>query len=636
MSSNIDYKGARFYKCALQVNSCYYGKIYHGIEQNEDEYNRQILEQCRDNDISVVGLADHGNVENSKSLRVYLSDNDIVVFPGFEITSSEKIHMVCLYPEYTTGDQLNQFLGQLMGENSPQLSETPTHPSSLSCQDIAEKILSHQEGFWYAAHITGKNGLLRLSGDGDNYVHLWKKEDLVIAAQISSSVEDLSVESNYRAIIDNENRDYKREKEIAFINAKDVYKPEQLSEPSASCKIKMTKPTFQAFRDAFKDPQSRIRLNCETESRPPSIIESIHWRGAGLFDRQELVFSDNLNAVIGGRGTGKSTLIESIRFVLGLKTRDNGDNSAYNIQSHNLTDSEVKIKVRCSSQHGERYTISRRYGDQPVVKNENGDISHMTPQYLLPEIELLGQNEILKIEQNETDKLALLNKFLPDIQIFSDRINEAKQKLSKNRKKIIDARKELDDLEQKINREGRLREQQQQYKKLGVEEKLKDSALLTKESHIIERVDDQLNRIEEWFDQYENIFDLHFLQDDTIKDLPNRGVISEIRGILEQSKTSLDNLLQRARQVLENTKSGYQSKQTDWKAKSDKIRDQINQAIARLPDRAGKSGREVGQNYQKIIAELTGMERYKEEYEKWKKLVATLESQRTLSAGRVS
>ena len=555
MSADIEYKGARFYKCALQVNSCYYGKKHHSIEQNEDEYNRQILEQCRDNDISVVGLADHGRIDSSKALREYLTHEGIIVFPGFEIASSEKIHMICLYPEKTTGGQLNQFLGQLMGANSAQLNETPIHPSSLSCQDIAEKILSHQEGFWYAAHITGKNGLLRLSGDGDNYVHLWTKEDLVIVAQISGSVEDLSVESNYRAIIGNENRDYKREKEIAFINAKDVYKPEQLVEPSASCKIKMTQPTFQAFRDAFKDPQSRIRLNHETLDKPRSIIESIRWRGAGLFNDQELAFSHNLSAIIGGRGTGKSTLVESVRFVLDLQPRDTGDNSAYNIQSANLASTEVTIKVRCASQHGEHYIISRRYGDQPVVKNPDGDISQMTPQELLPEIELLGQNEILKIEQSEDDKFALLNKFLPDIQIYYSRIDEAKQKLSKNRERIIGAREELENLEQKINREERLKEQQQQYKRLGIEEKLKDSALLTKESHIAERVDDQLNRIEGWINQYEDIFDLHFLQDGNIEGLPNKELLSEIRGILEQSKTSLDTLLEQARRVLENTKS---------------------------------------------------------------------------------
>ena len=197
MMDDVQYQGARFYKCALQLNPASYANKYQGKEradeEYEEEYNEQVIEQCREHKIEVVGLADHGQVESSESLRKYLRENEIVVFPGFEIASSEKIHMVCLYPEDIELRQLNQYLGQLMGTNASQLESESTHPSSKSCQEMAEMVSSEQQGFWYAAHMTGKNGILRLSGTGDNFANLWKKDGLVIAGQIPAGIEDLDV-----------------------------------------------------------------------------------------------------------------------------------------------------------------------------------------------------------------------------------------------------------------------------------------------------------------------------------------------------------------------------------------------------------------------------------------------------------
>ncbi len=147
MSSQITYQGARFYKCALQVNPYSYISYRGETPLPENDYNEQILAQCRENNIKVVGLADHGSVEHPEGLRSLLQENNIIVFPGFEIASSEKIHMVCLYPETTDLATLNQYLGQLMGNNNNRLQGEPTHPSFLSCENIAEMVLNSQQGF---------------------------------------------------------------------------------------------------------------------------------------------------------------------------------------------------------------------------------------------------------------------------------------------------------------------------------------------------------------------------------------------------------------------------------------------------------------------------------------------------------
>ena len=79
----------------------------------EEQYNQELLRICKEEGIKVIGLADHGNVDGLDAIRQVMSQNDIVVFPGFEISSSEKVHFVCLFPETITRDDLNRYLGYL-------------------------------------------------------------------------------------------------------------------------------------------------------------------------------------------------------------------------------------------------------------------------------------------------------------------------------------------------------------------------------------------------------------------------------------------------------------------------------------------------------------------------------------------
>ncbi len=90
------YTRARFFKCALQVNPANYVR-YRGEQQTvtEDDYNAQLLDAALEAGIDIVGLADHGSVDGVDKLRTLFAQHDIVVFPGFEIASSEKIHFVC-------------------------------------------------------------------------------------------------------------------------------------------------------------------------------------------------------------------------------------------------------------------------------------------------------------------------------------------------------------------------------------------------------------------------------------------------------------------------------------------------------------------------------------------------------------
>ena len=257
-------------------------------------------------------MAHHGNVDAVDEIRKLMEKHDIVVFPGFEIASAEKAHFVCLFPEDTSKDQLNRYLGNLEFLNPAN----GARPSSLGAVELLRRV-NHFGGLSYAAHCTDDNGVLYRKLN-----HVWKCDHLK-AAQIPGVIDDLKNDDGqaFRQILLNKDPNYKRDKKIAIINAKDVARPEDLENPKTSCLIKMTKPCFTSFKQAFLDPDSRVRLNSDVPENYYSRIESVRFVG-GYLDSIEIDFSQHLNAVIGGRGTGKSTLIESLRYV--LERRPNG------------------------------------------------------------------------------------------------------------------------------------------------------------------------------------------------------------------------------------------------------------------------------------------------------------------------
>ena len=176
--------------------------------------------------------------------------------------------------------------------------EDGVRPSNLGGQQLLQCV-EELGGFCFAAHATSDSGLLR-----GKFNNLWADARLR-AAQIPGKIDDLPQE--YKPIALNRNPDYKRDHPVALINAKDVAETDDLRDPRASTFIKMTRPCFASFLLAFKDPESRVRLSDELQERFYSQIDSISIEG-GYFDGLSAKVSGHLNAVIGGRGTGKSTL----------------------------------------------------------------------------------------------------------------------------------------------------------------------------------------------------------------------------------------------------------------------------------------------------------------------------------------
>jgi hypothetical protein len=623
------YTYARFWKCALQVNSHVYSGNYRGQDHSLDAqgYAKALREICLAEDISVVGLADHGSVSDAEIVREGLIDAGIVVFPGFEVATTEKVHWVCLFPEDTSEQQLERYLGSL------SLTDTNdgVRPSSLGGQQLLQCI-EKLGGFCYAAHVTSNSGLLK-----GKFNNLWTNARLR-AAQIPGKSDDLPPE--YKSIAMNRNPDYQRERRIALINAKDVAIPEDLRDPRASTFIKMTRPCFASFLMAFKDPESRVRLVDEIQERYYSKIDSISIEG-GYFDGLSARISGHLNAVIGGRGTGKSTLLECLRYALDVPHKgEDAIKQGDQIVKANLglAGGRVIIKLRSATNHMEPYTVIRRYGEPPRVIDKHGNESRLHPgRDLLPGVEIYGQNEIYELAKSPSALARVLDRFLPESAEQQARLDSAYRKLRESSERLAKAQALKDEIEAQIAQLPRLEEQVRQFKEKGLEEQLKLVPLLEKERQLGPRVMEEVKRVRGGLHQLEeSLPDLVFLSERSLEGLPQAEILRHGRRLLEKLDATLRQKLGEINHAVGETEAELNKFVGELAKALESCESQLEKEFAKLPAVAGKDGKEIGRAYQRLLRDIEQVKPSQTHLKNVDVLVKELEQVRRNLLGEIS
>jgi energy-coupling factor transporter ATP-binding protein EcfA2 len=589
-------QAARFYKCALQVNPYSYAK-YRGWDAGDETlYNKALVEACLAENIDVVGLANHGDTDSSLSLKIAFEEVGITAFPGLEISSTEKIHLVSLFPPDVSPSRLNQVIGALQGGS---FDENKTIPSQKSATEILQ-IVAKERGVCFAAHCTSDSGILQLRQN-----HIWQK-DILLAAQIPGSIEKL--EAQYKQIILNQTPDYQRSRPIAVINAKDIATPEDIRDRRASCFIKMTEPSIDALRMAFLDADSRIRLADTMNTVQHSRITAMAVEGGRFLDDFKVHFSDNLNTFVGGRGTGKSTILEALRYALGLEAASQQARNAHQgMIKSNLENARILLRVVSEKHGGNEYTVERIVGQSPVVYDSTGNRSSLLPSDLLPGIEIYGQNEILDIANAPDVFPRIIARFMDAPP--TTRKTEILLQLKENRQKSLELINSLDNAQVELNQLEKLQEQFDTLKQFGIQEKQERIEQLDKEkAHILNRANEDHADIQKRYTDFIWVidipFDLQYLSEEAIKDSPNADAFRVIRGIFEVYQLSVRQAFEPVRAAHNLLNKSLHLANRVWKEVGDAAEEELRQAINKLQadKKAFEAAKSVRQLSQRIAA----------------------------------
>ncbi len=550
--------GARFYRCALQVNPfAYHGRhARQSTFQNEADYNAAIIAACRANSIEAIAVTDHYRVSDSWSLIKAARAEDIFVFGGFEAASSDGVHFLCLY-DPDKDNSLERFIGEFGVRDHAALSPL----GDKNCLELL-KCVHDQGGIAIAAHVAADNGLLTTL-EGQPRVKAWKSPDLYACA-LPGPIGDAP--QNVRTILENKDAAHKRERRVAIINASDA-NPADLADPRSSCFIKMSALSVEGLRQAFLDPESRIRLHSDPSPEPHAEFIAMAWEG-GFLDGTRLHFNGNLNVLVGGRGTGKSTIIESLRYALAIDPIGEEANKAHQGVLKHVLKSGTKISLLVRSHHPAKhdYTIERTIPNPPVVKDELGNVLNLSPLDVAPGVEIFGQHEISELTKSREKLTLLLERFVERDPNAGAQKAKLRLELERSRGRIADVQREIKLIEERLSLLPSLEETQKRFQDAGLEERLKEKSLLVREERILATIKERLTPVSTLRQELAGLLpiDTAFLSAKALEGLPNSAMLIEGATILDGVTAQLQAIAGQIEQTLSASNADLSALRSRW------------------------------------------------------------------------
>lgn len=539
--------GAHFYRSALQVNPWAY-VVRHSKPTtltSEDQYDTALVKACVDTGTTVVGLADHHNVQTSRTLRIALEHAGVHVFPGFEVRCKDGVQMQVLFEPGTTEHDMTLRIGEIGAD--------PAEPNGLAKVDVPE-LLGLVEA-WPAVAIAGQ--LTYECGILEHLQGLPRKrvwtDPRLLAGAIPVLVDQIPDEG-HRKILRNEEHAYRRDFRVALLHANDVCGPQDLLKPNRWTWLKMVKPTVEGLRSAFRDPESRVRLPTEPEPAEHPQLVALGWDGAACHLSGSLLhLNADLNVLVGGRGAGKSTVLESVRFVLGeMPTGPDSVRSHKRIVEDVLkTGTRVWLVVRSTGVASRDYLLERVVGGTATVTARDGQRLDLDPGEAFPGAEIWGQREISELTWEGTARNRLLSRFVAVDPETAPRKRELARQLEDNRLVLVRLRQDTADLDDEIAALPALEEQASRYAEAGVEERLRQQSQLVRERALLDAARERLEPLQTLVAALPEAMepDLAFLVAAAQAPLANPDLIEEARVALAEVATLAPSAIQAVSRV---------------------------------------------------------------------------------------
>ena len=431
--------------------------------------------------VDCVAVTDHNSGEWIDRLKSALSNLEeeehddfrpLYLFPGVEITANGNIHVLAVFDADKDSSDIDKLLGDVRyrggpGESDRAAEEAPIGVVEAICKAGAVPVL---------AHVDGPSGAWQLSGN---------TLGPLLDASGLFAIEVVDRESERPDLYP------QRRFSWAEVLGSDSHHPAggtgDRFPGSHFTWVKMAKPSLEGLRLALLDGQGfSIRRSDEPEpfdlfTPPAHCIEAIEVKDARYMGRgnsTRLEFSPWLNALVGGRGTGKSTVIHALRLASRREQelRHLEDHSAPRLtferfdqvpenrmETGGLTEgTAIQWTV---TRDGVRHRVHwRRSGSAPVVEETAGD-RQWKPSTIPPDripIRILSQGQIAELAGENQQALLQVIDEAAGVDVLHSKLEEARNAFLAVRARIRETDGKLarrddivvkrDDVERKLKR----------------------------------------------------------------------------------------------------------------------------------------------------------------------------------------
>ena len=312
--------------------------------------------------------------------------------------------------------------------------------------------------------------------------------------------------------------------------------------------------TFEAVQFALKPGAERVAAD-EPQRQPHSWVRSIRFEG-GMLDGKRFDFSAQLNCLIGIRGSGKSAVLETLRYALELPFDESYADWKYKQDLVRFAlGSGGKVLVEAEDAQGRNYEVRRILNERADVYFEN----QLRPGVRITETIVkkplfFGQKEL--VPKGEGFERELIEKLL------GTRLDTVRREILAQRQKVLDVLATLDklkdldvvELEYQTKRkdaEFRL----ELFRKYGVEEQLRRqvdfNSDVTNASRAVEAAETFVRSMESFFNEQEGELSAHA----KIESHANADLMNEFNAIFARIRQ----LPEKGRRLLAETRQDVQA-----------------------------------------------------------------------------
>lgn len=345
---------------------------------NENDFCRLYVEKLKEQNINIGVITNHNKFDKDEfvALRKKAIKEGTGLFAGVELSVNDGangIHCLLVFDFekwcINGEDFINQFLTAAFEGIANRENENTRCRYNL--ETVLQKLSDHEnngrDSFIILAHVEQNSGFFN-ELDGGRIQQLISNDlfrHFVLGFQKVRTYDKVTIWNNWF-----------NKKLLAFVEGSDcksldeIGKAQQQKSEEKKTFIKLGDFNFEALKFALTDFDNRISPNTKPEIKN-AYIKSIVFEG-GLLEGTRIDFSPELNNLIGIRGSGKSSLFEVLRYVLGISLPVNAADPDYkNSLVTRSMGSGGKAIVTIVNKQNEEYRIEKLYGQKEDIYKNN-------------------------------------------------------------------------------------------------------------------------------------------------------------------------------------------------------------------------------------------------------------------------
>lgn len=466
--------------------------------ENINYFSKNYIDQLKNENIKVGVITNHNKFDLTefKELRKNAKKEEIYLIPGieFSITDGAKgIHLLIVFcDKWIFNSENENYIAQFLNSSFIGVSNpsTPPYPNSnFSLQETYKTLNTFNKDYFFVlAHIDDSNGLFT-ELKGRNLDSFIKSEPFVKKVLGLQKTRSFDNQKRISEIIEEETKipAYVEGSDNAAKGILGIGNGNEIKEETQKTYLKLGAYNFEAIKYALLDKD--FRQSNSLISPTNGYIKSISFNG-GKLDGTTIHLNHSMNNLIGIRGSGKSSILEAIRYALDidLTEKQNADFEYKNDLVNALLGSGGKTTCILVDDQGVEYRTEKILGDRTNI-------------YIGKELQLgLKTNAIVKkpiyFGQKDLSQIgdSLSTEYLIQ-KLIGDRLSDKKRQVEDKNQEIIKILGDIKKIDSKLARKTEFEEKQaelknriQIFKKHKIDKKLEKQIVFNKDVNFIKRV----------------------------------------------------------------------------------------------------------------------------------------------------